>query len=218
VFETGHAGFSDRNQQKQTTETNMKRGNYVRNLALLVSALAPGALMADSISPSSYSTTLGVGESVTIKKTVTVSAGAPTSSKVDVFFLADTTGSMGGQIAAVRAAATSIMNSAALLGDVAFGVGEYKDIFDAYAYRLNTDITSTIATAQAGINLWAASGGGDTPEANVYALQQAANTTSWRAGSVMLLGMTPAMGRRRPARLPPWWRKESLCRHSTTET
>jgi hypothetical protein len=150
-----------------------------------------GSLLADSISPSSFSATLGVGGSATVNKTDTVDAGTPTSSLVDVFFLADTTGSLGSQIAAVKAGASSILSAAAALGDVAFGVGEYKDqpstSGDPYAYRLNTDITKNAANVTAGINLWAAAGGGDTPEANLFGLEQAATTTSWRAGSARIL-------------------------------
>ncbi|MCU0561565.1 MAG: VWA domain-containing protein [Desulfobacterales bacterium] len=151
--------------------------------------LLPAAALADSISPSSYSATLAVGESATVNKTVTVSAGTPTSAKVDVFFLADTTGSMGGVISAVKTNAAAILSATAGLGDVAFGVGEYKDLGDTYAYRLNTAITTSAASAQAGLNLWAASGGGDTPEANLYALQRVAEDagTGWRAGSTRIM-------------------------------
>lgn len=156
-------------------------------LAVLLLAALPVLAFADSISPTSVTATLEVGESVTINKTVTVTTAAPTSTKVDVFFLADTTGSMYGSIAAVQAAATSILASTAALGDVAFGVGEYKDMYDTYAYRLNTNITSSQPTAQAGINLWGAYGGGDTPEANLFALESVAENTTWRAGSERIL-------------------------------
>jgi hypothetical protein len=156
--------------------------------ALCVSA---GSMLADSISPTSVSATLPVGGSTTVNKTVTVNAGPPTSSLVDVFFLADTTGSMGSQIAAIQSAASSILSQAAGLGNVAFGVGEYKDQLatssDPFAYRLNTNITTNTANVTAGINLWSASGGGDLPEANLFGLQQAATTTSWRAGSARIL-------------------------------
>jgi hypothetical protein len=142
---------------------------------------------ADSISPETFSATLAVGESVTITKTVTVSAGTPTSSKVDVFFLMDETGSMGGPISTVKSAAASILASTLGLGDVAFAVGGYRDQGDSFAYRLLTDVTTDSAAAQTGINTWSASGGGDTPEANLYALEQAATTTAWRSGSERIL-------------------------------
>ena len=165
------------------------RGKKILMLALGLAFLGfASAAMADSISPSSFSGTGPVGSTFTVAKTVTVNAGTVTTSTVDVFFLADTTGSMGGQIAAVKASASSILASAsALSSSVSFGVGEYKDVGDTFVYRRNTDITNVAATVQAGINLWSASGGGDTPEANLYALQQVATTTSWRTGSARIL-------------------------------
>lgn len=151
--------------------------------------LFPTAVLADSISPTSVTATIGVGETLTVNKTVTVTAGPPTGSLVDVYFLADTTGSMGGAIAAVKASAASILSTTAGLGDVQFAVGEYKDVGDSYVYRLNNAMTGVQATAQAGINQWAASGGGDTPEANLFALLHAASdaATGWRTGSAKIL-------------------------------
>ena len=108
-------------------------------LLIPVNVLAVGGV--DTVDPSSYATSLKPGQSVTITKTVTISAGTPTSAKVDVFFLADTTGSMGSALANVKAGAAAIMTSTAGLGDVAYGVGEYKDVGDVFVYRLNQDIT-----------------------------------------------------------------------------
>jgi len=146
---------------------------------------SPSMAIADSISPTSVSATLAVGESVTVTKRVTVEGtGSP---KVDVYFLADTTGSMGGAIAGVRSSAAAILSSTAGLGDVAFAVGEYKDYYQ-YRYRLNTAMTTNQASAQAGINQWGASGGNDAPEANLFALEQAAGAgTGWRVGSERIL-------------------------------
>lgn len=156
-------------------------------VAGLLFLCAPGLAFADSIDPSSYSDTLLVGESATITKTVTVTEAAPTTAKVDVFFLTDSTGSMGGAIGAVKASASTILASAAGLGDVAFGVGEYRDIGDVFTYRTNTDITTSTATAQAGINAWNAAGGGDWYEAQLFALETVAETTSWRDDSTRIL-------------------------------
>lgn len=172
---------------------------------LAVTALTLGALpfasRADSITPDTYSDTLGVGDSVTITKTVTVDEGTPTSSKVDVFFLADETGSMGGEISAVKTSAASILSSVSGSGDIAFAVGGYRDTSDAFTYHLLTDITTDTSVATSAINNWYASGGGDYYEADLYALQQAATTTSWRTGSERILvwfgdapGHDPSMG------------------------
>ena len=143
--------------------------------------------MGDTVVPSSYATSLKPGKSVTITKTVTISAGTPTSAKVDVFFLADTTGSMGAALSSVQNGAAAIMAGTSGLGDVAYGVGEYKDVGDAFVYRLNQDITTDTAAVQTGINAWVASGGGDWEEAQLYALYQVANTVSWRPGSTRII-------------------------------
>ena len=150
-------------------------------------ALSSQAVLADSISPDTFSAALGVGESVTISKTVTVDAGAPTSSKVDVFFLADETGSMWSQIANIKAAAGDILSTVSGAGDIAFGVGGYRDVFDAWTYREITDLTTDTTAAQTAINSWAAGGGGDWPEANMFALEEVATETSWREGSERIL-------------------------------
>lgn len=148
--------------------------------------MVPMSALADSITPETFSAEIEVGDTVTISKTVTITPEV-TSAKVDVFFLTDTTGSMGGLISSVKTSASAILTGTSALGDVAFGVGEYKDFTDAYAYRLNQDITKDTAAVQAGINLMGASGGGDTPEANLFGLEQAATGASWRDGSKRIL-------------------------------
>jgi len=153
-------------------------------MLLLISGLPA---LADSISPSSVTGSLGIGGSITVTKTVTISAGAPTTSLVDVFFLADTTGSMGSYIAAVKASASSILAGTVGLGDVEWGVGDYKDVGDSYVYRTDTALTNNSLAVQAGINTWTAGGGGDYQEADLYALNQVATTAGWRAGSARIL-------------------------------
>jgi hypothetical protein len=147
------------------------------------------AAHADSISPSSYSTTLAVGGSSTITKTVTVNKGSPTSALVDVLFLTDTTGSMSSSIAGVRTQFSSIVSDLAGLGDVAFGTAQYKDVGDSTVYALSQNITTNTAAVQTAINLYSAGGGGDLPEAGLYALQQAAGA-GWRSGSARFIVWT----------------------------
>ncbi len=148
----------------------------------------PVMAFADNLSPESYTAEIDVGESITINQTVTVDTAA-TTSKVDVFFLTDTTGSMGGLINSVQSSATEILSSTSAFGDVAFGVGEYKDWADSYAYRLNTAITTDTAAVTNGISMLSASGGGDYYEANLYALEQVATSTEtgWRDDSAKVL-------------------------------
>jgi murein DD-endopeptidase MepM/ murein hydrolase activator NlpD len=173
--------------------------------ALLV-LLIPVNVLADTVAPSSYATSLKPGASVTITKTVIISAGPPTN-LIDVFFLADTTGSMGGTIASVQAGAADLLSGLAVLGDVAYGVGEYRDYGsvppDPFVYRLNQDITKDTTAVQNGINAWVADGGGLWPEAQLYALYQVATFVSWRPGStriIMWLGDAPGND---PAGPPP---------------
>jgi hypothetical protein len=80
------------------------------------------------------------------------------------------------------------MTATSVFGSMYYGAAEYKDNGDIYVYKTNTALTSSTASAQAGINAWSASGGGDYQEADLYALQQAAagtgaNATGWRAGT-----------------------------------
>lgn len=108
--------------------------------------------------------------------------------KVDVYFLADRTGSMGGAIASVKAGANAIMN--ALLGmglDIQFGVGSYQDFTDATPFQNQQVITASPAAVAAAIGGWIAGGGADTPEAQLFALHQVATVAGWRAGATKFI-------------------------------
>ncbi len=173
---------------------------------------------AATLSPTGINETLVQGNTVTVTRTVTVSRqdvgnGAGDGGKVDVFFLADNTGSMGGTINSIKSNAGSILG--ALSGrdprfaglDTAFGVGAYfGDPSEFYSgskhdralksYKLLQSITSDASAAAAGLSRWVAIGGDDIPEANFFALQQAASegqdsasgfgtsqVTGWREGA-----------------------------------
>jgi len=69
----------------------MKQGHFFHAVMLSV-ALMPCVAQAQSIVPASNSATLALGESVTFHSVVTLSASGAT--EVDIFFLADNTGSM----------------------------------------------------------------------------------------------------------------------------
>lgn len=93
----------------------------------------------------------------------------------DVYFLIDTTGSMGTSITSVRTSLTTagtgiIDQIRAMIPDTDFGVGDFKDAGDVYVYRHVRDISSDSAATQTGVNGLTAGGGGDTPEADVPAL------------------------------------------------
>lgn len=163
-----------------------KMSNISKTLALaFAGACIAGSAFADTVSPSTYSATLGVGESTTITKTITV-AQKLTTGLVDIFFLADSTGSMSSAINSVKSAASSLLASTAGYGNVRWGVGDYKDFGDPYVYNTGTPFTNVQASVQAGINAWSAGYGGDYQEADLFALTQVASLP-WRVGATHIL-------------------------------
>lgn len=152
--------------------------------------MAAGAATADTISPTSFSADLAVGESVTITKTVTVSKGGPTDARLDVMFVFDTTGSMGSTINGAKTAASDILAGLSAYGDLASGVGYYAD--GGYSpgskgsYGIVSPLSTNDANTTAGISsLYACYGdcGGDSPELGNAGIDTAATDTSWRPGS-----------------------------------
>lgn len=156
---------------------------WCRAFAFGVTALASTLSFADTISPTSYSANLGVGESTTIRKTVVVEKSGPTSALVDIMFVFDTTGSMGGAIDGAKASATTVLTDLqATYGNVFSGVGQYDDP----GRTILNNLTGTIATSQASINLLGAcygDCGGDYEEVGFAGIKLAADTAAWRAGS-----------------------------------
>ena len=150
--------------------------------------LAATSAFAASITPASYDATIGVGASVTVSKSITLDPGG--GDKVDIFFLTDDTGSMGGVIDNVKGTAGALLAQLdTVYGDAAFGVGSYdgdpvegNPIASPPAANLTASysrqrmITTDTASVAAGIGTWAAGGGGDAPEANFFALHQVATS------------------------------------------
>jgi hypothetical protein len=153
----------------------MSRRSVFVALTAVTALLAPTAVAAAAppgVDPATVDLTLDAGQSTTVTKHVTTSAVPPNP---DLVLLADTTGSMGGAISNVRANANTITGDVLAAQPTAqFGVAEYKDFGDPFAFRVNQGITGDAAAIQAGTNQWAASGGGDTPEADLNALYELA--------------------------------------------
>jgi len=169
----------------------LRGGRYIAAAAM---ALASAAVFADTISPTSFSATLGVGDSVTVRKTVVVQASGPTDALVDVHFLIDTSGSMGAQVTAAKAAAGGLFAALeAAFGDVAAGVGVFSE--GAYLAPGNppngravigsglTTVNATFAANVATVTLGVPDGGGDFPESGYTAIALAGGDLDWRAGS-----------------------------------
>lgn len=166
------------------------------SVMLATTALAVSASLASaqSIDPSEFEATIGVGESVTINKTITLAPGGATT--VDIFFLADNTGSMGGIIGNAQAGAEAILDG--LPATYRFGVGQYNSDpceasgcsifgFSPPAYGEDQALTFDKNDVEDAIDTWFASGGGDGPEGNFYALKEVAETAGWRPAAQRLV-------------------------------
>lgn len=138
------------------------------------------------LSPPEVEAIVFPGQSIQIEKTVRTPVIAPMP---DVFFLADTTGSMYSAIAAVQAAASTIVTTISGLDPTAqFGAGWYKDYpYDPSAHGMLP--VGGAAGALAMIAGWEASGGYDLPEGQFTALFNLAtdSSLSWRDGSSRIL-------------------------------
>jgi hypothetical protein len=161
-----------------------------RPVHLPTGALAVAPL---SIEPPSNVLTLNLGDTFVETVTVTIPKNAGTT-KADVYFLADTTGSMGDVLAAVQAGANNILGALSGLGlDLAFGVGNYRDFPPAtpspFSHQLNP--TGVAASITAAVGAWSAGGGGDTPEGQLLAFDQlaqpAGGSIGWRAGAKRII-------------------------------
>jgi len=118
--------------------------------------------------------------------------------RIDVVFVLDTTGSMGGLIQAAKEKIWSIattLASAQSAPEIRMGLVAYRDRGDAYVTRvvdLSTDLDSMYATLMD----FQANGGGDGPESVNQALHDAIHKISWsqQAGTykvVFLVGDAP---------------------------
>ncbi len=161
------------------------------NVTIAAGALPPVAPV--TIDPNTNVLTLNLGDTFNETLTVTIPKSG-VAAKADVYFLADTTGSMGSILSAVQAGANNIQTALNGLGiDIAFGVGNYKDFAstDPYGFQHQLSPTNSAPTVTAAINTWTASGGGDIPEAGLFALDSLAvgtgGTIGWRAGSERII-------------------------------
>jgi hypothetical protein len=92
----------------------------------------------------------------------------PNVTATDVYFLADTP------------MHTSLQSA---IDELRMGVAEYKDHGDSTPYRVILELANNTAPAlTAAMRSWSASGGGDAPEAQIYALQRLAMRRDWGAG------------------------------------
>jgi Mg-chelatase subunit ChlD len=119
-------------------------------------------------------------------------------SRIDVVFVLDTTGSMGGLIQAAKEKIWSIattLASAQSAPEIRMGLVAYRDRGDAYVTRV-VDLSSDLDSMYAALMDFQADGGGDGPESVNQALHDAIHKVSWsrQAGTykvVFLVGDAP---------------------------
>ena len=131
------------------------------------------------------------------------SGSAPTGNgAVDIAFVIDTTGSMGGAIASVKAAATQLVNTvSAQTAGARFALVDYRDFPSRtgssidYPSRLDQDFTSDPTTINTAIQSLVLGNGGDLPE-TMYSGIDTAFDLAWRPGAkkmVIVLADAPPL-------------------------
>ncbi len=127
---------------------------------------------------------------------VRLGAAASLPVRLDLVFLIDATGSMGDEIAKLKASMRAMAQQIAQLPgqpDICWGLVSYRDRGDAYITRTH-DFTDDLGAFQQQLAGVQAHGGGDTPEALNEALHEVVHRLSWRqqaARMVVLVADAP---------------------------
>jgi len=114
--------------------------------------------------------------------TVATDGGRAAGMPVDVLFLLDVTGSMGDEIAQLKATIAQVSDQLLALPqhpDIRFGMTLFRDEGDLFVTS-TFDFTNDIAAFQDALDHVEADGGGDTPEAVDEAFAAALSDPSWR--------------------------------------
>lgn len=166
-------------------------------VAMALALVCAPAVAEVTITPPSIETDLQPGD-ISEKAIVVSIPGSTPPVPVDIYFLADTTESMAPAINAIKADVEGLLSGLQMtLGDVQFGVGEYRDFpldekFD-FAYINVLSLTSDVNDVQSAVQSWATGGGpGDVPEAQFYALDKIATPgdpfgIGWRENAQRLI-------------------------------
>ena len=116
--------------------------------------------------------------------------------RLDLVFMVDATGSMGDEIAKLKASMRQIAQQIAELParpELCFALVAYRDRGDAFLTR-SLDFTDDLRAFQAELARLQAAGGGDMPEALNEALHEVVHNLAWRADAarmVVLVGDAP---------------------------
>jgi len=111
-----------------------------------------------------------------------------TKPRIEVCFVLDTTGSMGGLIEGAKQKIWSIANDIATAKpapDIRFGLVAYRDRGDEYVVK-TFDLTNDLDAVYSQLHSFQAAGGGDTPESVDEALDEAVRNVSWSTNRSVL--------------------------------
>jgi hypothetical protein len=165
-------------------EVGIERGRLFRPH---IEPVPPHITSAKAVTVDPATNNLRLGECDTLRETITVTIPPEAAvAPADIYFLADNTASMGGVILAVQGGANAILGPLSSNPGLQFGVGEYQDFENVgdIAFKNLQPITNNVGAVTAAIGAWVAVGGGDTPEAQLFALDQLASSPAigWRPG------------------------------------
>src|SRR5262245_45093123 len=129
-----------------------------------------------TIEPPALDFPLAEGSQTQRQVTVTIPKRTP-ETRFDVYLLADSTASIRGILSVVQSRAGDILTVLRGTGlDVAIGVGNYKDFAgDEVTFQHQLAVTTDAAAGRIALEGWAAragGGGGDEPEAQLFALHR----------------------------------------------
>ena len=115
------------------------------------------------------------------KTPATGTAKKPAKQRIEVCFVLDTTGSMGGLIEGAKQKIWSMANdiiAAKPTPEVRFALIGYRDRGDDYVTKI-TPLTDDLDAVYANLNKFQAAGGGDTPESVGRALDESVRKIEW---------------------------------------
>jgi hypothetical protein len=115
----------------------------------------------------------------------------------DLAIVFDTTGSMSGAIADAKTQATQVAQRwLSFFKHGRVGLVEFKDQGDPFVARVDLGLTSDAAAFQTAVNGLTASGGGDTPEAQLSGVMTALDGMAWASGATKVtIVITDAPGK-----------------------
>ena len=147
----------------------------------LLAATAATVAIFPSIQEAIATTTKMIKTQPTLVDPVAIAPVVNQRPQIEVVFVLDTTGSMGGLIAAAKEKIWSIastMASAQTAPDIKMGLVAYRDRGDAYITQ-TIPLSSDLDSMYAKLMDFQADGGGDGPESVNQALHDAVNKISW---------------------------------------